>query len=83
MIQQNEKYLERHGEGYPNLKNANDYYRYLLNIYGDFQNIAMKRFTISYSGAPVGQIGLHSFCIHNFTCQAEVPEYLSDILLDR
>ncbi|CAD8068616.1 unnamed protein product [Paramecium sonneborni] len=72
MIQKNETYLESYGEGYPKIKNANDYFLYLLNIYGDFQNIELKRFTIFEGDLPCGQIGLHSFCIENFTCQAEI-----------
>lgn len=36
MIQKNEAYLESFGEGYPNIKNTNDYFLYLLRIYGDF-----------------------------------------------
>lgn len=54
MIQKNEKYLESYGEGYPGINTANDYFLYLLNIYGDFENIAMKRFTIHYEDKPVG-----------------------------
>ncbi|CAD8154845.1 unnamed protein product [Paramecium pentaurelia] len=78
MIQKNEAYLESFGEGYPNIKNTNDYFLYLLRIYGDFQNIELKRFTICHEDKPCGQIGLHSFCIENFTCQAEIFYWIDE-----
>lgn len=62
----------RQRDSYPWIKNGNDLLRYLLGCYGDVEAVSMKRFRIMYDDQLVGQIGLHSFVIVNFTPQAEV-----------
>jgi intein/homing endonuclease len=65
MIRQNDEHLTKAGENYPNINSPEQYGKYLLSIYGEFDVIALKRFRIFYKGAPCGQIGLHSFIIRN------------------
>lgn len=72
LITKNEPYLERAGEGYPNIRNTYQYEQYLLNQYGDYEAVSMKRFRVLYKGESVGQIGLHSFIVRNFQSTAEV-----------
>ncbi|KAM3135582.1 hypothetical protein pb186bvf_012253 [Paramecium bursaria] len=72
LTQINKHHLQEYGEFHNEHKCSKDFYEYLLQIYGDFDTLKYRRWSIMFNENIIGQIGLHTFVIREGQLNAEI-----------